>query len=162
GFTLIELMLVLSLLAMVMFLALPAFQAVLQGTVDKEVGRLTGVIRMLRNEAVLTRKPFRLVIDLKERQYWVEEWTLEGRYVERTTPAILAKHRFPTAMKIQDLILNGNTRYPLIDRRVDLVLDVSGFMDPFALRFAVDDVNYTLEFAGFTSDVNLVKADASK
>src|SRR5690242_20618921 len=95
-------------------------------------------------------------------QYWAEEWTLEGRYVERTTPAILAKHRFPTAMKIQDLILNGNTRYPLIDRRVDLVLDVSGFMDPFALRFAVDDVNYTLEFAGFTSDVNLVKADASK
>jgi hypothetical protein len=147
-------------LGVVMFLAVPAYQNLLQGTVDKEVNRLTGVIRLLRNEAVLTRRPFRLVIDLKQREYFVEEWTLQGKYVARSTPSVLAKHRFPPAFKIQDLILNGNTRYPLVERRVDLALDVSGFMDPFALRFSVDDVNYTLEFSGFTSEVNLVKANA--
>ncbi len=150
-------MLVLLLLGLLMFLAMPAFQSLLEGTAQRETARLVGVVRMLRNEAVLTRKPFRLVIDLKQGEYLVEERTLDGKYVERSDPRLLAKYRLPKAFQIKDLILNGNTRYPLVDRRVDLMLDVSGFMDPFWLRFSVDGVNYTLKVSGFTSDVDLVK-----
>lgn len=160
GFTLIELILVLALLGLLMFLALPAFQSLLEGTTQREISRLTGVIRLLRNEAVLTRKPFRLVIDLRQGEYWAEERTLDGKYVERSDPRLLAKYRLPKAFQVKDLILNGNTRYPLVDRRVDLMLDVSGFMDPFWLRFTVDDVDYTLKVSGFSSDVDLVKGHA--
>jgi hypothetical protein len=150
-------MLVLGLLAILMFLALPAFQSLLEGTAHRETARLAGVVRLLRNEAVLSRRPYRLVIDLKAGEYLVEERTLDGRYVESTQPPILARHRFPAAFHVQDLILNGNTRYPLVDRRVDLMLDVSGFMDPFALHFSVDGQDYTFKVAGFTADVDLVQ-----
>jgi prepilin-type N-terminal cleavage/methylation domain-containing protein len=160
GFTLIELILVLGLLGLLMLLALPAFQSLLEGTAKRETARLTGVIRLLRNEAVLTRRPFRLVIDLRQAEYFVEERTLDGKYVERHEPSALAKYRFAKGFQIKDLILNGNTRYPLVDQRVDLVLDVSGFMDSFALRFTVDGVAYTLKVSGFTADVDLVKGHA--
>lgn len=148
-------MLILALLGAVVFFVLPSFQSLLQGTVDKEVGRLAGVIRLLRNEAVLTRRPYRLVIDLKRQEYFVEERTLDGKYMAVSRPPILARHAFPAAFRIKDLILNGNTRYPLTDRRVDLTLDTSGFMDPFALRFVVDEAKYTLVVSGFTAEVRL-------
>lgn len=155
AFTLVELVLIMALLGAVLFLVLPSFQSLLQGTVEKEVNRLTGVIRLLRNEAVLTRRPYRLVIDLKQHEYVVEERTLDGKYVAVTRPPLLAKHAFPPAFQVKDLILNGNTRYPLVERRVEIALDASGFMDPFALRFAVDGVKYTLAVSGFTAEVSL-------
>ena len=155
GFTLIELMLVLVLLAIMLFLALPAFQSLVQSTTEREVNRLTSLIRLLRNEAVLTRRPYRLVFDLKQREYFVEELSLNGQLVEQTDPAILRRHRLPPSFQVKDIVLNGDTRHPMADRRVDLTLDTSGFMDPFALRFTVDGTYYVLEVAGFTSDVNL-------
>ncbi|MFB3079097.1 MAG: type II secretion system protein, partial [Lysobacterales bacterium] len=46
GFTLVELMVVMGLLALVMLLALPALQNLLEGSLQREVRRLSGVVRL--------------------------------------------------------------------------------------------------------------------
>lgn len=156
GFTLVELLVVLALLSLFTFLAVPAFQSLLEGAAQRESTRLTGVIRLLRNEAVLTRRPYRLVVDLKEGEYFVEERDRSGRYNERSDPRLLARYRLPPSMKIKDMIVAGNSRYPLTERQVPLAIDPSGFMDAFSLHFSVGDSEYTLTVSAFTAETSLV------
>jgi len=145
-----------TVLALVMGLAVPAFQSLLEGAAQRESARLAGVIRLLRNEAVLTRRPYRLVLDLKEGEYFVEERDSSGAYRPRSEPRLLARYRLPSSMKIKDLVLAGNSRYPLTERKVPLAVDSSGFMDAFALHFSIGGDEYTLTVAGFTAETSLV------
>jgi len=147
---------VLTLLSLFVFLAVPAFQSLLEGTAQRESARLSGVIRLLRNEAVMTRRPFRLVLDLKEGEYFVEERDRNGKYAPVSGPRILTRYPLPSSMKIKDMVLAGNNRYPLTEQKVPLAVDASGFMDAFSLHFSVSGNEYTLTVSGFTAETSLV------
>jgi type II secretory pathway pseudopilin PulG len=145
---------VLVLLALVAGIGLPAVQALIQGPVQRETTRLASLIRMLRNEAVLTRTDFHLVIDLKEGAYWVEQRTA-GRFRPRDEPALLRKHTFPSGFTLTDLTVMGGTT-PVVDKPVPLTVDSSGFMDPFLLHFTVSGQSYTLKVTGFRADMDVL------
>jgi prepilin-type N-terminal cleavage/methylation domain-containing protein len=73
GFTLLEVVVVLALLALLMGLVLPG----LQRTVKRERERsnlrqLTTVLRLARSEAATRHQRVRLFLDLKTQQYWLE------------------------------------------------------------------------------------------
>jgi hypothetical protein len=59
-------------------------------------------------------------------------------------------------MKIKDMVLAGNNRYPLTEQKVPLAVDASGFMDAFSLHFSVSGNEYTLTVSGFTAETSLV------
>jgi hypothetical protein len=147
---------VLVLLSLIVGVSLPVFQTLLQGQVQREATRLAGLIRALRNEAVLTRSDFRLVVSLKERAYWVEQ-RVDGRYRPRTEPSMLRKHSFPAAFRLTDLVVLGGSHTPLIERPVPLTVDASGFVDPFLLHFSVDGAEYTFKVTGFRADMDLLQ-----
>ncbi len=156
GFTLLEMLVVLVLLSLIVGVSLPVFQTLLQGQVQRETTRLAGLIRALRNEAVLTRSDFRLVVSLKERAYWVEQ-RVDGRYRPREEPPLLRKHVFPDAFRLTDLVVLGGSHTPLVERPVPLTVDASGFVDPFLLHFTVDNTDYTLKVTGFRADMDLLR-----
>jgi general secretion pathway protein H len=79
GFTLLEVIVVLALLALVMGLVLPG----LQRTVKRERERanlrqLTTVLRLARSEAATSHKRVRLFLDLKTQRYWLEGSNRQG------------------------------------------------------------------------------------
>lgn len=157
GFTIIELMLVLSVLAMMMFLAVPSFQSLLQDSLDKEVNRLGSVIRLVRNEAILTRKAFRLVVDLKQAAYEVEEADEFGRFVSRADPKLLRPYRLPGSFKLTEMVVFGSRFDRERDRKVPVTINPAGFVDPFSLHFLKDGEPWTLLVKGFSARLSLEK-----
>jgi prepilin-type N-terminal cleavage/methylation domain-containing protein len=156
AFTLIELLLVLALMSVVLLIGLPAFQSLLQSSLQQEVNHLTGVIRLLRNEAVLTNTRYRIMLNLKDGRYSVERQNDAGTYDVVKDPRELAPHSFPSAMTVQDLVLLGRTYKTDEPDPLPIIVDSSGYVDPFLLHFSLDDKSYTLRVAGFTGRVELV------
>jgi competence protein ComGC len=157
-----EMMIILLLLGVMMFLAVPAFQNLLQGRVQQETNRLAGIIRLLRNEAVLGRATFRLMVDFKERRYSVEQLASNGEFIQRTDPAQLRPHAFPGAFQLKALIMYGEDVSRERKEPIPIVIDPSGFIDPFLLQFTENDAPYTFRITGFTGRVELVKGLVEK
>ena len=148
---------VLGLLALVMFLALPALQNLLEGSLQREVRRLSGVVRLLRNEAVLTNSRFRLMFDLDKGEYRVEQRDEFGDYEQRDDPKELRPHAFPSSFDIKDLVLFGEVSRAEPETVVPIIIDSSGYVDPFLLHFSDGAAEYTLRVTGFTGRIDLVE-----
>ena len=157
-----ELMLVLALLGVVMLIALPAFQNLLQSTLQQEVNRITGVIRLMRNEAVLTNTRYRLMLSLKDNRYFVERQDDLGSYETVKDPKVLSPHRFPADWQSEELLLLGRIFRNDEPDPVPVVVDSSGYVDPFLLHFTQAGENYSLRVSGFTGRVELVNGYVDK
>jgi general secretion pathway protein H len=72
GFTLIEVMVVLLVLALVATLGVRGFHAVAKTNLRSSAAHMSGAIRFLFDRASITGKYHRLVIDLGEGRYWAE------------------------------------------------------------------------------------------
>lgn len=72
GFTLIEIMIVIALMAMVMSFAIPQFGAAIKLNLSNASRQMANLIRATHDEAVLKGLVHRLAIDIDKRQYWVE------------------------------------------------------------------------------------------
>lgn len=75
GFTLLELILVIALMATVYAVALPDLTILDSTAVANKMGRLASDIRGAYDQAVLSQKPYRLVFRLYSGEYWLEETT---------------------------------------------------------------------------------------
>lgn len=155
GFTIIELLIVLTLLAVVMSLAIPTFQGLLKDSLEKEVSRLGGVIRLVRNEAILTRKSFRLMFDLKRSTYAVEEEDQFGRFIPRDDPKLFRPHSLPSSIKLKDLYVYGSRFDREYEKQIPVMINVSGFVDPFSLQFYMDEKPWTILLTGFSAKIKL-------
>jgi prepilin-type N-terminal cleavage/methylation domain-containing protein len=155
GFTLLEMLVVLVLLALMAGISMPVFQSLLIGPVQREATQLASLIRALRNEAVLTRTDFHLVIDPKARTYWVEQRTDQG-FRKKEEPAMLRPHLLPASFVVQDVSVLGTTTSLLDERPIPLTVDASGFVDPFLLHFSADGTDYTFKVSGFRAELDLL------
>jgi Tfp pilus assembly protein FimT len=147
---------VIVVMSLIAGVSVPLFQNMLQGQVQRESTRLSRLIRVLRNEAVLTQTDFRLVIDLKEQSYWVEA-RAGDQFKPRTDTSALRKYTFPASFRLTDLVVLGGMHAKNSEERpVPITVDATGFMDPFLLHFSVDGVDYTFKVAGFRAAVDLL------
>lgn len=72
GFTLIEVMLVIALMAVIFVLVIPNFNIVPSTEASSKINGLSGDIRAAYDMAVLHRKPHRLAFEFKTGDYWLE------------------------------------------------------------------------------------------
>jgi general secretion pathway protein H len=72
GFTLIEVMIALIVVAMMATLGVKGFRAINKSNLREATAHLSGAIRYLFDRASITGKYHRLVIDLNDGQYWPE------------------------------------------------------------------------------------------
>lgn len=157
GFTLMELMVIMVLLALMMFIALPAFQSMVESALDKEVKRLGTVVRMLRNEAILGRHTYRLLLELEQNSYTVEQRGEDGAFSKVSDPPILRAHEFPDDWVIERVLMFGEDVSRERKEPIPVVVDSSGFVDPFLLQFTLGGDPFTLKLTGFTGKMELVK-----
>jgi len=108
GFTLIELMLVIMVLGVILFLAVPAIRDVLTTDKLKSASRqLIGLERKLRTDAVREQSDYILNLDLSNSTFWVtsSDMTPEGQDEEKKK----AQH-LPAAVTISDIVLENNKK----------------------------------------------------
>lgn len=72
GFTLIEILIVLAIIALVLSLGMPAIQSVTNQRINSTTRRFTGLIRAIRNDAILLNLIHRLVINFDDQTWWIE------------------------------------------------------------------------------------------
>ncbi len=91
GFTLVEVLLVLAIIAMVMAVGLPAISRVTVYRLNATTRQFVGLIRTIRNDAILLNLTHRLAINLEKRTYWVENQTRGGLLTENSTEGQVSK-----------------------------------------------------------------------
>lgn len=82
GFTLIEILVVIALIALIMSLAVPQVTLALKVNISNTTRDLATTIRSTYDEAVLKGNVYRIKFDLDKNQYWVEQG--ERNYLVRT------------------------------------------------------------------------------
>lgn len=72
AFTLIEVLIVLSIIAMVLSLGLPAIERVTYQQLNSTARKFVGTMRTIRNDAILLGSIYRMGIDFEKNTWWVE------------------------------------------------------------------------------------------
>lgn len=72
GFTLLEILIVLTIVSIVMAMAMPAISRVTYQRVNSTTRKFVGMTRTIRNDAILLNNIYRLVFDFENKTYWVE------------------------------------------------------------------------------------------
>jgi general secretion pathway protein H len=104
GFTLIELIIVLIVLAAVLTITFPRMEGFFSGGYLKSTSRrLVGTIRYLHDRAATTGKRLCLCYDLDENEYWIEEENEEGEFEELKT-VLGRKEALPAGIEFLDII----------------------------------------------------------
>ncbi len=82
GFTLIELTVVLTLIALFSALVVPMLTGIGQNSLDASARRLAGTVKYLYNEAALTGRPHQLVFNLDEETFGAKILEATGELIE--------------------------------------------------------------------------------
>ncbi|MDA0712571.1 MAG: prepilin-type N-terminal cleavage/methylation domain-containing protein [bacterium] len=72
GFSLLEVLIVLLLMALFVAIAIPSFRSLTKVQLRTSANQMAGMIRDVYNKAAISNKTFRLVFDLDKSEYWVE------------------------------------------------------------------------------------------
>lgn len=72
GFTLIELMIVVTVMAIIAVVALPTITSYFQVTIDSACREMSSIVKEVYNSTMITGKVHRLVFDIQKNEYWVE------------------------------------------------------------------------------------------
>lgn len=83
GFTLLEMMAVVLIIALLSGIALPNLGIFRARALRMEARDLSGQMALARQQAIVTGKPHRLLIDLDHSSYWIEWWVSDAEAEDR-------------------------------------------------------------------------------
>jgi len=150
-------MVVLVLIGLLAMMMVPSFQNLLVRNLNWEAKRLKGVIHLLRNDAVLTGRHYRLMLDMEQGAYWAEVLAEDGRFQPVQGVKELSRHEFTSSIKIVEMVLYGEDTQPAERKVVPVGVDPSGFVDPFQLKLEVDGKPFSLKAEGLTGKLELTE-----
>ncbi len=159
--TLIELLLVIALFTLTVSLVAPSFYGMLEGEREREMKRMVRVMRVARNEAVLTGHRHRIWFDLREHLYEFEK-EVDGVFEPYQRPRMMRPHRLPESLRMVDLMVLGEGSERIRDTRVSILIDNSGFMDPFMLHVRYGKEIFTMRANGLSGIFEVLPGDVTE
>lgn len=155
GFTLIEISLVILIIAIVLSIALPRFRDPSDQDLTSHVRRLATTFRLVRDEAIISGRVYRLNYDLNARRYWIAP---EGD--RRVTGGATSESSFlmrpvslPDTVAFSDIVLQSTGK--LIDGQVYTRFFPDGFVDPTVIHMDNGQRAYTLSVWPLTGRVSI-------
>jgi prepilin-type N-terminal cleavage/methylation domain-containing protein len=149
GFTLVELLLVIALVGVVLFLAVPATRDTLTaGKLKKASRELIGLERKLRVEAVRDQTDYILCIDIPSATYWV---ITSDMTPERLSEVKEAARQLPTGITILDIVGEKNQKKSAGE--VKIKFGKNNLCPPLVIHLAEEENKMTLvvnPFLGIT------------
>jgi len=156
GFTLIELIVVMALMGVVLFVAIPRLEGNPFMDDTKESSRwLISKIRMVRESAVRDQKDYVLHIDLDTNRIWDTAAGLEEDAAEK---AATEARRLPDAFRVADV--QYPRQEPQTNGEAQIKFYRSGFTDKALIHVLDDDSNLTFVIETFLTDVRILASYA--
>lgn len=153
GFTLIELMIVVAILAALMFVVVPRLQDLTDVQVKSSARRIVGELKYLYNDAVFKKRTYRLNFGLDEGTYWVE--VLMGSEFVPYADHVVQDARLERGIRFKDVITErtfGASR--LTEREEFIMIYPTGRIDPAIIYIEAPNGSvYTLETKPYTGRV---------
>jgi prepilin-type N-terminal cleavage/methylation domain-containing protein len=146
GFTLIELSVVILLAGLLITLTIPRFQTLaISDHLKSTTRKLVILIDNLRNEAVRNHRDYKLVFDLSENSYWIEN--SEMTELDRLT-AHEDRSNFPEDIKILDILFIGGEKQT--SGEVSILFYRKGYIQPSLIHIADDSKReFTISLSPF-------------
>jgi len=150
GFTLLEIIVVMFIIGLFLFFAVPKFQDLTQVNLKSASRNLTGTIKYLYNEAAFKKKIYRLVFDLENNEYWVQ--VLEGSEYTAPLDSPNKRYKLPNGVYFKDVITERTlNKSSLVDEGEFILFLPTGFVEPAVIHIATDNNDqYTLETKPYT------------
>ena len=151
GYTLIELVLVVFLVGLMLFLAVPKVRdSLINDALAASVRRTIGVARGLRADAVREQLDYVLQLDLKNNVFWIYSVDMTP---EKQAERKAAAFRLPEGVKIAD------TSQPIVGKKVDGETSIKfykqGYIQPTVIHLAREDRFATIVLAPFLSTIKV-------
>jgi prepilin-type N-terminal cleavage/methylation domain-containing protein len=151
GFTLIELMVVILLIAAFVTIALPKIKTGTEINIKSAASSLTATIKYLYNEAVFKKNIYKLAFNIEESEYWIE--TLSGNEYVKSTDPYHRVRKLPNGVYFRDVVTERSIGRSALDDDEEFILFLpTGFVEPAVIHLKTDDEdkNYTLETKPYT------------
>ncbi len=116
GFTLIELMIVVALIALISAVTLPSLSSQMRISMNSATRELAGLIKETYNASQMTGKVHRIAYDLKKQEFWVESGPL-GTLLETEESRTKAERR-RRFMKEEDIEKEANSSGFALDKAI--------------------------------------------
>lgn len=156
GFTLIELIVVMALMGVVLFVAIPRLEGNPFMDDTKESSRwLISKIRTVRESAVRDQKDYVLHIDLDANRIWETQVDLEEEAAEK---AASEARMLPDAFRVADV--QYPRQEPQTNGQALINFYRSGFTDKALIHVLDDDSHLTFVIETFLSDVRILASYA--
>ena len=183
GFSLIEIIIVIVIVSLMLFVVIPSTQRIFQTEVRSTVRKLSSIGKGIYNDAILTKRLYRLVIDLENQKYWVESSLTESAIVtEEDEPASSSKKSekteyqafqesfakvqertltevsLPSGVIIKDVVNLTISEDPVRSGASYIYFYPFGETDPALIHLAEDrteGTNYTIEFLPISGTTRL-------
>lgn len=155
GFTLLEVSLVLLIFAVILTFAIPRLRDSSRLELASHARRLATTFRLLRNEAILNGRVYRLNYDLDRRRYWT---TLEPGFGElgegrRDTGGMARPVTLPDTVAFSDIVLQSAGK--LNQGQVYTRFFPDGFVDPTVVHMDNGREAFTLTVWPLTGQVSV-------
>ena len=151
GYTLIELALIVFLLGLMLFLALPSVRENLIGDgIRTAVRRLIGSVRELRADASREQVDYVLHLDLNSRAFWT--YSIDMTPEKRDEKKKAAFH-FPEGVRIADVSQIGAEKKS--DGEITVRFFKKGHVQPTVIHLQKGDSYFTLVLSPFSSSVKV-------
>jgi prepilin-type N-terminal cleavage/methylation domain-containing protein len=135
GFTLIELIVVISLISMMLFFSMPRFRdAIPLGSDEKAARWIIGKVRSLKESAVREQQDYILNLNLDTNRLWV---TTETMTEEELQNAGEKGYSFPSGTKLLDIEFPGNEK--ITSGKADICFFKKGYCDKVLIHLGDED-----------------------
>ena len=153
GFTLIELVVVISLIVMMLGLTMPQIRnALLSDNLKRTALRMTGLAKNLRDEAMRERKTYGLYLDMDRQQYWTG---FEAMTEEEVALARENAQKLPDDVKILDVWYK--TEGKVSDGEAIILFFKKGYVQPSAIHLGDDgDRRLTVVLSPFGGKIKVL------
>ena len=128
GFSVLEVMLMVTLLALFAAISVPTWRGFFGVSLEQEAARLQSVLQLLRQEAVLNRTAYWLVLEIKKNRYRIEMVDDEGKRKVHNRPSTMRPYHLSANLKVVQVLSGGPAQD---DGEASVRVDSLGFADPF-------------------------------
>jgi len=154
GFTLIELVVVLSLIVMMIGLTMPRIRStLLSDDLKRTALRMVGLVKNLRDEAVREQKTYTLYLDMAQQQYWIgfEAMTEAEQELARKNA-----EKLPRDVKILDVWFKSEGK--VSEGEAVILFFKKGYVQPSAIHLGDDDGRrFTVVLSPFGGKVKVLE-----
>ncbi len=161
GFTLLEILAVMMIIAIVMSIAIPRFGDVFQTNVKGAMRKFTGMVKFCFHESVIKQTHLRLMIDPIKGEYWptvLASSGSTGQFVSMTGSEVIQKKgKLPNGIRFVDVVTPHNI-FKIDEKEAFISFFPTGFVERAVVHLGDQSGRfYTLIMQPLTGDVEILE-----